>query len=160
MLLVSVAVASVVGVSKPAESLTQERIDKLPPKERVVWSAYLLRSQGQMLADKAALAQERKGLATIPPVPKEGFGMRGMPLDRDAAWYATPEAKHVGDVIVSFQTPGGGWSKNFSMSSEERLKGQSHAPNNVSRFLGPEDFDTPRDANWNYVSTLDNNATT
>jgi PelA/Pel-15E family pectate lyase len=83
-----------------------------------------------------------------------------MPLDRNSAWYATPEAKHVGDVIVSFQTPGGGWSKNFSMSGEERLKGQSYAPNNVSRFLGPADFDTPRDPNWNYVSTLDNNATT
>ena len=156
----SALAASVVGVSKPAESLTQERIDKLPAKERAVWSAYLLRSEGQMAADKASLAEERKGLTVIPPVPKEGFGMRGMPLSRDAAWYATPEARHVGDVIVSFQTPGGGWSKNFSMSGEKRLRGQSYAPNNVSRFLGPDDFDTPQDANWNYVSTLDNNATT
>jgi PelA/Pel-15E family pectate lyase len=83
-----------------------------------------------------------------------------MPLERDAAWYATPEARHIADVIVSFQTPGGGWSKNMSMAGEPRQRGQSYAPDNVSKYLGPDDFDAPRDREWNYISTLDNNATT
>jgi PelA/Pel-15E family pectate lyase len=151
--------ATVVGVSVAAPSLTQARIDKLPKKQRAVWTAYLQRSEQQEARDRASLAAERKGLASIPPMPKEGFGTRSMPLNRDAAWYATPEARHVGDVIVSFQTPGGGWSKNFAMNGEVRQPGESYTTNNISRFLGPDDFDTPRDPNWNYVSTLDNDAT-
>jgi PelA/Pel-15E family pectate lyase len=151
--------ATVVGVSTIAPSLTQERIDQLPKSERAVWSAYLERSHRQELADRATLAAERKGLATVPPVPPEGGFARSMPMDRDPAWYATPEARHIGDVIVSFQTPGGGWSKNMSMAGAARLPGQSYAPNNLSRYLGPDDFDTPRDPAWNYIGTLDNDST-
>ena len=153
--------ATVVGTSKAAPSLTVARIAKLPAPQRAVWTAYLQRSHQQEARDRATLAAERKGLATIPPVPQEGFGgIRSMPLDRDPAWYATPKARHVGDVIVSFQTPGGGWSKNFGMAGTVRLPGQSYAANNISTHLGPDDFDTPRDPNWNYVSTLDNDSTT
>jgi PelA/Pel-15E family pectate lyase len=151
--------ATVVGVSQPAPSLTAARIAKLPAAQRAAWSGYLERSHQQEKRDRDALATERKGLATIPPVPAEGGFGRAMPMDRDPAWYATPEARHIGDVIVSFQTPGGGWSKNMSRSGALRLPGQSYATNNVSRYLGPEDFDIPRDPNWNYISTLDNNAT-
>jgi len=96
----------------------------------------------------------------MPPRPAERGFPNSMPLDREPAWYATPEARRVADVIVSFQTPGGGWSKNMSMAGEPRKRGQDYAPDNISRFLGPDDFDTPRDREWNYVSTLDNNATT
>lgn len=151
--------ATVVGVSVAAPSLTQERIERLPKPQRPAWTAYLERSAQQAERDRAALAAERKGLATIPPAPKEGGFGGSMPMDRAAAWYATPEARHIGDVIVSFQTPGGGWSKNMSMSGTTRLPGQSYAANNVSRFLSPSDFDAPRDPEWNYISTLDNDAT-
>jgi PelA/Pel-15E family pectate lyase len=152
--------ATVVGTSVAAPSLTQERVNKLPAKERAVWTAYLERSHQQEMRDRGSLDAERKGQTTIPPVPQEGFGGgRSMPLDRDLSWYATPEARHVGDVIVSFQTPGGGWSKNFPMNGAPRLPGQSYAANNISRYLGPDDFDTPRDKDWNYISTLDNDAT-
>ena len=151
--------ATVVGVSVAAPSLTQERIERLPKPQRSVWTAYLERSVQQAERDRAALAVERKGLATIPPAPKEGGFGGSMPMDRAAAWYAKPEARHIGDVIVSFQTPGGGWSKNMSMSGAIRTPGQSYAANNVSRFLSPSDFDVPRDPQWNYISTLDNDST-
>src|SRR5258708_5261457 len=152
--------ATVVGTSVAAPSLTQQRIDKLPKAQRGVWTAYLQRSALQEARDRGSLATEREGLATIPPVPQEGFGGgRSMPLDRDTAYYSTSEARHVGDVMVRFQTRGGGWSKNMSMSGALRLPGQSYAANNVSRYLGPDDFDIPRDKDWNYISTLDNNAT-
>ena len=152
--------ATVIGASTAAESITPARIAKLPASQRQAWLDYLQRSERQMALDKAALAAERKGLATIPPLPKEGVGARSMPLHRDPAWYATPEARHVADVIVSFQTPAGGWSKNFSMAGDPRLPGQSYTTDNLSKYLGPDDFDAPRDANWNYVGTLDNDATT
>jgi len=152
--------AVVVGSSEPAQSITRIRIEALPPAQRQVWLDYLQRSERQMAADRAALASERKGLAAIPPLPKESGNARTIPLNRDPAWYATPEARHIGDVILSFQTPAGGWSKNLDMATTPRLPGQSYTTDNLSKHLGPDDFDAPRDPNWNYIGTLDNDATT
>jgi len=151
--------AAVIGTSKAAESITPARIATLPAKDRAAWAAYLDRSQKQMQVDRVTLAAERTAGAPEPPMPKEGFSARTMPLNRDAAWYGTDEARHVADVIVSFQTPAGGWSKNLDMSGAVRAPGQSYTPNNLSRFPGPDDFDTPKDPHWNYVGTLDNDAT-
>lgn len=151
--------SAVIGTSKSAESITAARIAMLPVKDRSAWIAYLERSQRQMLADRAALAAERTPGSPEPPMPKEGFSARTMRLDRDAGWYGTSEARHVADVIVSFQTPAGGWSKNLDMSGAVRAPGQSYTPNNLSRYPSPDDFDTPKDPRWNYVGTLDNDAT-
>jgi PelA/Pel-15E family pectate lyase len=151
--------SAVIGTSKPAESITPSRIATLPVKERAAWMAYLERSQKQMQMDRATLAGERAAAAPEPPMPKEGFSARTMPLNREAAWYGTPEARHVADAIVSFQTPAGGWSKNLDMSAGPRLPGQSYTPDNLSKHPGPDDFDTPKDPHWNYVGTLDNDAT-
>ena len=157
----SAAAAEVVGTSQPAPSLTRARIEAILPREqRQPWLDYLDRSARQKIADRDALAAERKGLATIPPLPAESGAGRSIPLDRDAAWYASPEALHIGDVILSFQTPAGGWSKNLNMAVMPRMRGQSYTPNNISRYLGPADFDAPADPDWNYVGTLDNDATT
>lgn len=151
--------AAVIGTSKPAESITAERIAQLPKKDRAVWTAYLQRSYKQRLADQAALAAERTPGAPEPAIPKESFSARSMPLDRSPEWYGTPEARHTADVIVSFQTPAGGWSKNLDMSAAPRQHGQSYTTDNISKHLGPDDFDAPRDPHWNYVGTLDNDAT-
>ena len=151
--------AAVIGTSKPAESISAARIAMLPAKDRAAWMAYLERSQKQMQADRNALAAERTPGAPEPSMPKEGFSARTMPLDRYAAWYGTAEARHVADIIVSFQTPAGGWSKNLDMSGAVRAPGQSYTPNNLSRYPGVDDFDTPKDPHWNYVGTLDNDAT-
>jgi PelA/Pel-15E family pectate lyase len=151
--------STVIATSKPAESITAERIATLPTKDRAQWTAYLQRSQKQRQLDRATLAAERTPGAPIPDLPKEGFSARTMPLHRDAPWYATPEAHHVADVIVSFQTPAGGWSKNLDMSGSSRAHGQSYTPDNISKHPGTDDFDTPKDLQWNYVGTLDNDAT-
>jgi len=151
--------SAVIGTSKPAESITAARIATLPAKDRAAWTAYLERSQKQMQIDRATLAAERTAGAPEPPTPKEGFSARTMPLNREAAWYGTAEARHVADVIVSFQTPAGGWSKNLDMSGAVRAPGQSYTTNNLSRYPGVDDFDAPKDPHWNYVGTLDNDAT-
>jgi PelA/Pel-15E family pectate lyase len=152
--------AAVIGTSQPAQSITPARIAALPFAQRQPWLDYLDRSERQMLADRAALAAERKSLATIPPLPKESGNAHTIPLNHDPAWYATPEARRIGDIVLSFQTPAGGWSKNLDMAAAPRLPGQSYTTDNLSKHLGPGDFDTPRDPNWNYVGTLDNDATT
>jgi PelA/Pel-15E family pectate lyase len=148
--------AGVVGTSVPAESITAARVSQLPE-----WTRYLERSGRQMVADRAVLLAELKevGLkdAMIPP---NGAAARSMPLNKPAEWYAGEEARRIADGIVSFQTPAGGWGKNLNVADHVRRKGESFAPNNLSHFLGPEDFDTPADPQWNYVGTLDNDATT
>ena len=154
------AAATIVGTNQPAEPITAARIAALPDAQRAAWQAYLERSEAQRLADRAALAAERKPGLVVPPPPQEDAHSNSMPLDRDAAWYGTPEARHVADVIVSFQTPAGGWGKNQSRAGALRLPGQSYVPDNISHYLSPGDFDTPRDPTWNYVGTLDNDATT
>lgn len=160
LLMGSTAQAAVIGESKPPPGITAERVAALPVEQRAAWKTYLERSEVQRAADKAALAAERKSVHLIPPPPEEHAHDNSMPLDRDAAWYGTPEARHVADVIVSFQTPAGGWGKNQSRSGALRLRGQAYVPNNISNYLAKGDFDTPREPSWNYVGTLDNNATT
>ena len=153
--------ASVVGTNPPAESLTRERIAKLPLKERGAWLAYLDHSIKQRQADKDAFQDELKRAGVKTPIePPHSFSARSIPLEREQAWYASAEARHIADVIVSFQTPAGGWGKNTDMSKEPRQPGEKYGPDNVSKFLAPGDFDTPLEADWNYIGTIDNDATT
>lgn len=152
--------AEVVGVSKPAQPLTAARIRaELPKAQQGPWLAYVERSAAQKQRDMQALADERKGMEEIPPLPAQGNSGRGMPLDRDEAFYKSDEARKIGDAIVSFQTPAGGWSKNLPMR-EPRLKGQSYAAANLAPVKSTGiDFDKPPADGWDYVGTLDNDAT-
>ena len=50
--------------------------------------------------------------------------------------------------------------QNLEMSRKPRRPGVAFTPNNLSRFLAPGDFDTPQEPEWNYVGTIDNDATT
>ena len=65
--------ASVLGVSTAAPSLTEARVRaELRAADQRPWLEYLLRSQRQMAADKAALAAERAGMTVLPAQAKEG----------------------------------------------------------------------------------------
>src|SRR5215469_16466624 len=156
----SIGRASVIGKSEAAQSLTVDRISALPAPERSAWLAYLHRSEQQEKTDRAALASEREGMKEIPPEPPLGFSARSMPLDRDPSWYSSADARHTADIIVSFQTPAGGWGKNMNMAGSARVRGQSFVPDNSNRLPSPGDFDAARDPAWHYVGTLDNDATT
>lgn len=159
MFAVSPAFAAVIGHNTPAESITAARIATLPSDQQKVWADYLARSEAQKKADKAALAAERAGLAAIPEQPHGHGHDASMPLDKDPAWYAGTEARHIGDNIVSFQTPAGGWGKNADRAGPLRQKGQDYVTNNLSSFLTEDDYDAPKEPSWNYVGTFDNNAT-
>ena len=159
-LVVSVAwvSAAVIGASVATPSVSEERIASLPREQQAVWREYLARSVKQEQADRDFLQAELKtaGLASA-SVPPNG---RNLPLHRPAEWYASGEARRIADIVVSFQTPAGGWSKNINLTDHVRKPGERFAPNNLSAHLAPGDFDTPRDPQWNYVGTLDNDATT
>ena len=152
--------AAVIGTSTAAPPLTLERIAALPRGEQPAWRSYLERSMRQMAADRAVLAAELKQAGmTKPLAPPSGFAARSMPLDRPAEWYAGADARRVADIVLSFQTPAGGWSKNLNLTDHARRPGEHFAPNNLSRFPSAGDFDAPRDPEWAYVGTLDNDAT-
>jgi PelA/Pel-15E family pectate lyase len=139
----AVSGAAVIGHMAPPPPVTEARIAALPAAQQAPWRAYLAHSRALAAGDKAALAAER-GAGPAPADPPEGRnGGSGMPLDRAAAWYGTPEARHVADEIVSFQTPAGGWGKNVDRRGPLRQRGQ----NWVATGNG-------------YVGTIDNDATT
>jgi PelA/Pel-15E family pectate lyase len=149
--------ASVIGKNQPAQSLTVERLSELPAAQRAAWASYIKRSQTQMQKDRATLAAELAPGEAPPSPPEAGSGH--MALDKDAAWYASAEARAIADTIVSFQTPAGGWSKNQDRTKPPRLKGQRYA-NNAEHMALDDSFDTPVDRFWTFVGTLDNGATT
>jgi hypothetical protein len=161
MIAAACASAAVIGARVAAESITASRISALPRAQQKPWRDYLDRSVRQMQADRAFLQAERKSAGVAAElVPPSGSAAKSMPLNHPPEWYSGAEARRIADIIVSFQTPAGGWSKNLDLSDHMRKPGESFAPNNLSAHLGPDDFDAPHDPKWNYVGTLDNDATT
>jgi PelA/Pel-15E family pectate lyase len=156
----SLASGAIIGTNPPALSLTADRIAGLPTAQQRVWTEYLSRSDKQLQADKAFLQAElREHNLKGPTIPPSGRSVSSLPLNKPPDWYGGSNALRIADIIVSFQTPAGGWSKNIDMSLHPRAPGEAFAPDNRSRILGVADFDTPHDTNWNYVGTFDNDAT-
>lgn len=159
--LATTAGAAVIGASTAAQPITGERIAKLPRAQQEAWREYLARSTRQMQADRAYLAAELKSAGmTAALIAPSGSAARSMPLNQPPEWYAGAEARRIADIVISFQTPAGGWSKNLNMADHARRRGESFAADNASAHLAPGDFDTPHELTWNYVGTLDNDATT
>jgi len=154
------AQAAVIGTNTPARSLTRERIASLPQAQQKAWIVYLDRSEKLRAADQAAFAAEMKAAGIVTPTePAHGHAAHGLPLDREASWYASAEARRMASNLITYQTPAGGWGKNMEMAREPRKPGERYAPNNVSHFLAADDFDKPVDPEWNYIGTIDNDAT-
>jgi len=153
--------AAIIGTNPPAFPLTAARVAALPTSQQPAWNNYLRRSDKQASADRAAFAAGlRQTNGHSPTVPLSAHSVATIPLDRDADWYGGEEGRRIADIIVSFQTPAGGWSKNLNLREERRTPGEYYSPNNESHFLEPGDFDADPDPDWNYVGTFDNDATT
>ncbi len=159
--LAACAAAATIGMNTTAQPVTAERIAGLPRAQQATWRDYLERSARQMRTDRAFLQAELKkaGLESE-LMPPSGSSARSMPLNKPAEWYGSAEARRIADIVVSFQTPAGGWSKNLNLADHVRRPGEGFAPDNLSTLPGPADFDAPRQPQWHYVGTLDNDATT
>jgi PelA/Pel-15E family pectate lyase len=152
--------AAIIGTNVPASPLTAERVAALPAKQQTVWKVYLDRSARQMKADRNFLQTEmRAHKIETPLVPPAGHSANSLALDKPDDWYGTAEARRIADIVVSFQTPAGGWSKNLDMTKHIRAPGEAFAPDNNTRSPTAADFDLARDPNWHYVGTFDNDAT-
>jgi pectate lyase, PelA/Pel-15E family len=152
-------VAAIIGTNPPALPLTLERIAMLPAEKQPAWKAYLKNSERQLLTDQKFFQNElRDNHIAQPTTPLEAHGVRGIVLEKPADWYAQAEALRIADIILSFQSPAGGWSKNLDMTKHRRVAGERFSADNTSRFPVSSDNDTPTDRSWNYVGTFDNDA--
>ena len=148
--------AAVIGTNMPATPLTAGRLAALP-----AWKIYVENSARQRQADQNFLRAELKaGGLKKSSLPPKANSAKGVTLDRDPSWYGGGEARRIADNLVSFQTPAGGWSKNTDFTQHVRAPGEMFGAENGSLWLGTNDFDQPKDANWSYVGTFDNDATT
>jgi PelA/Pel-15E family pectate lyase len=158
MSLVSAAAsAAVTGHMVPAQPLAETQVSGMAAADQAAWRDYIARSKQLLAADKEALASERKAGPVPAPAPYGHPGEASMPLQRAAAWYASPEARHVADNIVSFQTPAGGWGKNVDRSGPVRLRGQHYIAEDMPLAIAPGTREPP--SNWTFVGTIDNDAT-
>ena len=148
--------AAIIGTNVPATPLTAERAASLP-----AWKIYFENSTRQQQADQDFLRAELKahGLKQS-TLPHKMNSAKGLALDRATDWYGGDEARRIADILRSFQTPAGGWSKNTDFTQRVRAPGEMFGVENGSLWLGTNDFDQPQDASWSYVGTFDNDATT
>jgi len=114
--------AAIIATNTPTESLTVERITTLPAVQQSAWREYWSRSQRQRQEDQNALRNELRihGLKA-PIVPPAGFSARSIPLIRPVTWYGSTDAIRIAKIVVSFQTPAGGWSKNLNLAMHARV---------------------------------------
>ncbi|HEV2696266.1 MAG TPA: pectate lyase [Verrucomicrobiae bacterium] len=148
--------AAVIGTNVPATPLTADRVANLP-----AWKTYLENSTRQKQADQEFFRTDLKSDGLKQAVlPHKTNSAKGVALNNIDSWYRTSEARRIADIIVSFQTPAGGWSKNTDFTRSPRAPGELFGAENGSLFLSPNDFDTPEDATWDYVGTFDNDSTT
>ncbi len=123
-----------------------ERLPKIAEEVHDQWEADLKRSAEQMAADKAALAAEVQAAGLPAPIPApeaEDFKIE----KKAPEWFGSEEAQRLAEVIVSFQTPSGGWSKHVAYDQGPRKPGMHWTSQGV------------KDA-WHYVGTFDNRSTT
>jgi PelA/Pel-15E family pectate lyase len=125
--------------------VTVERIAKLAPKAASEWHAYLTRSRAMRDRDSIAMAAElraaRKSRMTQAPYAHDFAVVDAM----SAFWFSSDSAQRIGEIILSFQAPNGGWSKHVDLRQHARRAGES--------YFGESD-------KWEWISTIDNAATT
>lgn len=136
------------GSAAVAEPVTPERIEALPAAERAAWQDYLERSRAGARADAEALDAEvaANGMAAALQAPSGGdFKLSAKAGD---AWFAGEEAQRLAEVVLSYQTPSGGWSKHTGYAKGPRRPGMQWTSQN-------KPGQRPH-----YVATFDNRSTT
>lgn len=125
--------------------LTDERIARLDPKRRQAWAEYRARSAQRMLADTSAMRRELRaaGRETMLRGPYATDFV--ITPEMTPAWFASDSARRIGEIILSFQAPNGGWSKHVDVRQHLREPGESYFTETDS---------------WDWISTIDNGATT
>jgi len=145
LLVVAAVLARPSGFAAP---VTADRINTLPAAERAAWISYLERSQSNALADAAAIQAEVVDNKMTNALRAPDGGDFRLPAEAGASWYAGPAASNLTTVVLSYQTPSGGWSKHNGYSKGPRQRGMQFTSQNAPGKPA------------HYVATFDNRATT
>ncbi|HSC67878.1 MAG TPA: pectate lyase [Cellvibrio sp.] len=89
------------------------------------WEDYLATSKKLQRADQDFLQAELTALGQKKPSLPEHTKEFGFEVKQPPEWFKSAEGKRVMDIILSFQTPSGGWSKRTDMSKAPRKPGQA-----------------------------------
>jgi PelA/Pel-15E family pectate lyase len=136
------------SISVMAEPVTAPRISALPAAEQASWRAYWDRSQAGARADQAAVDAEVVANNLTNALKAPSGGDFKLPFEMSHSWNAGEEARQLALVVLSYQTPSGGWSKHTGYSRGARRPGMQFTSQN-------EPGQKPH-----YVATFDNRATT
>ncbi|MBB5352976.1 PelA/Pel-15E family pectate lyase [Haloferula luteola] len=129
-------------------AVTEEAVEQLAPSEQAAWEAYLQRSKVAAELNEQGLVEElsSEGLERARKAP-DGADFK-LPKQPGDGWYGSSEAQALAEVLLSYQTPAGGWSKHNGYSQGRRLHGMQwssqYDPGHRPHYLG----------------TIDNRATT
>lgn len=124
----------------PAES--RAGLQSLGKEERAAWEDYFKRSRYWAALDRNFIEGELKKTVYKEPVAPPAAERFGFDPEQPPEFYRTPEGRGIADIILSFQTPSGGWSKRTDMSRR---------PRKAAEAFGTE---------ASYIPTFDNKATT
>jgi len=132
------------AAEKPFTLLTDELIAKLPEAQRSEWTAYIAQSRAFAAEEHRILdAEHTKADAKPAPGNRAEFEHDS---DTPAEWFASEENQKLAEVVISYQTPTGGWSK-----AVDYTKGPRQPGTHWTAQTG--------DA-WHYCGTFDNRTTT
>ena len=140
-------VTTVSADEKPFTMLTDELLAQLPESQRAEWNTYLTKSRAAAANEHRILDDEWQKAGMENSVPAPG-NRKEFELDSDtpAEWFGSAENQKLAEVVISYQTPTGGWSKAVDYTKGPRQPG-TH-------------WTAQKGDAWHYCGTFDNRTTT
>ena len=135
LIFLSLTVVSFTATLSVASNTALDHIDK-------EWQHYFETSEHYRKLDSRLMHEELQSTKLQEPIKPPYADRFGFDPNNPSTWYSTPSAKPILNIILSFQTPSGGWSKRTDMSQHPRQKGEAFGIEN------------------GYIPTFDNDATT
>jgi len=125
--------------------LSDARIATLPAAERAAWTAYVERSRATRARDTAAMNAELRAAGAAKMTRAAYAHDFSVEKWMTPQWFAGDSARAMGESILSYQAPNGGWSKHVDFTKGLRARGQSYFGESTE---------------WSWISTIDNASTT
>lgn len=97
-------------------------------QEQARWQAWHQRSQELRQLDRQSMARELKVRGLSEPVVIEKSNDSGLDLSQPVEYYKSGEGRRLADIVLTYQTPSGGWSKRVDMTQRPRRAGETFGP--------------------------------
>lgn len=127
--------------------LADERLAALSDAERVAWQSYVKKSKDRSDKEFDILAAECRKLGMAHSTPAAD-NRAELELDSDTpeSYFASDDARKLAEVVITYQTPTGGWSKAVDYKMGPRKPGMH--------------WTSQKGDPWHYSGTIDNRTTT